>query len=83
MHAILFIQYTYVLTALVVSLEKSEYTEAEGDNFTVTIALNDEASEDFIVVVNVTDETAIGRFIMHTLLHSFLKYLSVEQIMVL
>ena len=61
------------LITLVVSLEESEYTVAEGDDFTLTITLNDEASEDFIVEVNVTDETAIGTYILRTLLHYFFK----------
>ena len=49
-------------TPLVISLEQLEYVVYDGvDSLTVTITMNDVASQDVIVEVTITDGTAIGK----------------------
>ena len=46
---------------LVISLEESEYSVAEENGpLALTITMNDEPSQDFMVEVSVTDKTARG-----------------------
>ena len=54
-----------IIDVIVISLDQSEYlVDNENNSLSVTITMNDVASQDVIVEVNVTDGSATGKHLI-------------------